>query len=271
MVLTKNQFLKGFSICVVVLALTRCIFPSIAEPKQDSPLTAAADSVQAGETTPIVSDEAKDRLQLVGKKNHTTSFFKKDGSLVKNKIYSVANFSIAFPDLNDVQLASANKYGVRPVADRDEAEHRKAGLVYVGASPYYYVEPLKQSIPYLVPRAAVLLHDIGTNFFDSLQVKGIPLHKMIVTSVMRSKQDIASLRTRNGNATENSCHQYGTTFDIGYNRYITVNAPNGPARRAVRNDTLKWVLSEVINDLRKNERCYVKYEVKQGCFHITVR
>ena len=42
-------------------------------------------------------------------------------------------------------------------------------------------------------------------------------------------------------------------------------------RRAVRNDTLKWVLSEVLRDMREAKRCYVKYEVKQGCFHLTAR
>ena len=55
-----------------------------------------------------------------------------------------------------------------------------------------------------------------------------------------------------------------------YTRYKTVQDPDGPARRQVRNDTLKWVLSEVLNDIRLQKRCYVKYEVKQGCFHITV-
>ena len=42
-------------------------------------------------------------------------------------------------------------------------------------------------------------------------------------------------------------------------------------RRRVRNDTLKWILSEVLHDLRQQGKCYVKYEVKQGCFHITAR
>ena len=50
----------------------------------------------------------------------------------------------------------------------------------------------------------------------------------------------------------------------------TVYDPDGPARRSVRNDTLKWVLSEVLNDMRTNGRCLIKYEVHQGCFHITV-
>jgi hypothetical protein len=36
-------------------------------------------------------------------------------------------------------------------------------------------------------------------------------------------------------------------------------------------DTLKLVLSEVLRDLRESEACYVKYELKQGCFHITAR
>ena len=154
--------------------------------------------------------------------------------------------------------------------DREEAENRKAELVYVGSNPYFYVDRLRSSIPYLVPRAVVLLQDIGRNFFDSLQVKGIPLHKIIVTSVMRSKVDVDKLRGHNGNATQNSCHLYGTTFDICYNRYKTVEEPDGPSRRQVRNDTLKWVLSEVLNDMRNNKRCLVKYEVHQGCFHITV-
>ena len=87
---------------------------------------------------------------------------------------------------------------------------------------------------------------------------------------MRTKDDVTKLRNRNGNATENSCHLYGTTFDLCYNRYITVEDPEGPKRRVVRNDTLKWVLSEVLRDFRVQNRCYIKYEVKQGCFHMTV-
>ena len=116
-----------------------------------------------------------------------------------------------------------------------------------------------------------MLNDIGRAYYDSLQIKGIPLHQVIVTSVLRSRDDIRRLRGHNGNATENSCHLYGTTFDVCYNRYKTVSDPDGAQRRAVRNDTLKWVLSEVLRDMRESGRCYVKYEVKQGCFHITAR
>lgn len=181
-----------------------------------------------------------------------------------HRIWSVSNFKNAFPDGQDVQILAAEKWGVRPVQNRENAEKRKKELVYIGASPYYYVDNLRSSIPYLVPRAALLLQDIGQAFYDSLYVKGVPLNQLIVTSVMRSMDDVAKLQRHNQNATERSCHLYGTTFDICYNRYHPVIKP-------VRDDTLKWVLSEVLRDMRQQERCYVKYEVKQGCFHITVR
>ena len=88
---------------------------------------------------------------------------------------------------------------------------------------------------------------------------------------LRTQEDVAKLRRHNGNATENSCHLYGTTIDICYNRYQTVEDPGGPSRRQVRNDSLKFILSEVLNDMRQQNRCFIKYEVKQGCFHMTVR
>lgn len=166
--------------------------------------------------------------------------------------------------MNDVQLPSAKKKGVKPVENRSEAEHRKRELVFIGYNPYYEVKKLYNSIPYLVPDAAVLLQDIGRSFMDSLQIKNIPINKILVTSVLRTKEDVIKLRSFNRNASENSCHQYGTTFDIAYNKYYAIT-------RSVRDDTLKWVLAEVLNDLRSKNRCYVKHERHQGCFHITVR
>ena len=181
-----------------------------------------------------------------------------------NPIRSVANYRTAFPDSQSVQIVAAQKWGVRPVKNREDAEQRKRELVYIGESPYYHVDRLSSSIPYLVPRAALMLQDIGQSFYDSLYAKGLPLHQLIVTSVLRSMDDVARLQRHNPNATEQSCHLHGTTVDICYNRYQ-------PLTREVRNDTLKWVLSEVLRDKRDEGRCYIKYEVKQGCFHMTVR
>lgn len=263
MKITKKTYIQVFGLVVIFLAFVRCIFPSVAERKVDDRIVARKDTLfQRRADIPLVAKRANS--------GSVSRFFKQNGELVKNPIYSVPHFGNTFPDQNDVQLRSAKKYGVEVVVDRADAEKRKSELVYVGGNPYFHVDKLHSSIPYLVPDAAVLLQDIGRNFFDSLQIKGIPLHKVIVTSVLRSKADIKKLRGHNGNATENSCHLYGTTFDICYNRYETVEDPAGPPRRKVRNDTLKWVLSEVLDDLRQEKRCLVKYEVKQGCFHITV-
>lgn len=183
---------------------------------------------------------------------------------IPHPIRSVPSYKEAFPDLQDTQIVAAERWGVQPVRDREDAEQRKKELVYVGESPYYHVDRLNSSIPYLVPRAAVLLQDIGQAFYDSLYAKGVPFNKLIVTSMLRTMDDVAKLQRHNQNATERSCHLFGTTVDICYNRYRAVSQP-------VRDDTLKWVLSEVLRDKRQEGRCYIKYEVKQGCFHLTVR
>lgn len=283
MKIKKSKYIASFLAATLVLALVRCVFPSVAGGNEQA---SKADStkVEDGGATGSVSDQKQDDNEddkpviaqsVVELPSSDTTkvgsrFFKADGSLVKNRIFSVPGFSLSFPDQNDVQLLAAQKWGVKPVLDREDAEKRKSELVYVGSNMYFHVDRLRNSIPYLVPKASVLLQDVGRSFFDSLQIKGIPLHKIIVTSVLRSKADVESLRGKNSNATQNSCHLYGTTFDVCYNRYKTVEPP-GEQRRAVRNDTLKWVLAEVLRDMREKGRCYVKYEVHQGCFHITVK
>lgn len=273
MKITKTKFIRGFMGSVLFLALVRLVFPSVAEPrklaKSEVQDTTSVDSVTVKEKV-VEADQMEVRTPDTAQAGKPSIFFDKDGKEVKHRIFSVPHFGNTFPDQQDVQIQAANQFGVSPVQNREEAEHSKGKLVYVGSNPFFYVDKLNNSIPYLVPRASVLLQDIGRAYFDSLQIKGIPLHKIIVTSILRTKDDVAKLRTRNGNATENSCHLYGTTFDVCYNRYKTVQTAE-LKRRQVRNDTLKWVLSEVLRDMRDQNRCWIKYEVKQGCFHITVR
>lgn len=268
MKISKNRYLQGFVVVVLLLALVRLVFPSVAEPRL-AKNEKGQDSAEVDSLKGMKKDElsAAPDTAMAGM---ASIFFDKDGKEVKHRIFSVPHFGNTFPDQQDVQIQAANQHGVAPVQNREEAEHSKGKLVYVGSNPFFYVDKLNNSIPYLVPKASVLLQDIGRAYFDSLQIKGIPLHKIIVTSILRTKDDVAKLRTRNGNATENSCHLYGTTFDICYNRYKQIQTKDQP-RRQVQNDTLKWVFSEVLRDFREKNRCYIKYEVHQGCFHITVR
>ena len=267
----KNRYIETLGVVVILLALARCAFPNIAENTVDNVQTdyvveefKNVDSENRQDAQKEINS-MQDFKQMMVSKNYLAEGQK------PHRIFSVPSYKEAFPDTNDLQLTAARKWVVTPVRNREDAEKRKRELFYIGSSPNYHVDPLHVSIPYLVPRAAILLQDIGVAFFDSLQVKGIPLHRLIVTSVLRSQADVKKLRNYNKNATEKSCHLYGTTFDICYNRYEMVEDPDGPARRQVRNDSLKYVLCEVLRDMRKQQRCYIKYEVKQGCFHMTVR
>lgn len=268
MKITKNGFLAGFATVTVVLAVVRCIFPSVARDRLDGMQDI---SNGEGDATLAVGVSRVDTAYVAPGDSLHTDFYDKNGREVKHRVFSVPGFDKTFPDSNAVQLEAAEMFGVRPVANRQDAEARKNELVYVGGNPYYFVNKLDRSIPYLVPRAAILLQDIGRNFMDSLQIKKIPLHKIMVTSVLRSGEDVERLQRYNRNATANSCHLYGTTFDVSYTRFKTVSDPEAESRRQVRNDTLKYVLSEVLRDLRVRGRCYVKYEIHQSCYHITVR
>lgn len=272
MKITKRKFTLAFFAVVALLAAIRLIFPSVAsnKGKQDQTVSEKAQVVSCGDSAVDARSHIAASPVSITASDMRTLFKGKDGKEVRSRIYSVPGFENSFPDQNDVQLLAAEKWGVKPVADSAAAAKSKKSLVYIGANPYYFVDRLRDSSPYLVPRAAVLLQDIGRNFFDSLQVKRIPLHKIIVTSVLRTEADVKKLQRKNANAKQNSCHLYGTTFDVAYNRYKTVEAP-GEKRREVRNDTLKWVLAEVMRDMRQQDRCLIKYEVKQGCWHITVK
>lgn len=270
MSVSKDKYLQIFGIIVILLALYRCAHPGISGGKSPSDSGDSLqrpvykDTIHTSDVVGFLPDGYRQRDSMLGSVSPQTVD-------APHKIYSVPGFSVSFPDQQQVHLTSARRLGVSSVKDRKEAERRKNELVYVGANPYFHIDKLHSSIPYLIPQAARLLNDIGRQYFDSLHVKGIPLHKIIVTSVLRTEDDVKRLRQRNTNATENSCHLYGTTFDICYNRYLTVYDPREGERRAVTSDTLKWILAEVLRDIRLSERAYIKYEVKQGCFHITAR
>jgi len=186
------------------------------------------------------------------------------------RVYDV-KFAREFADLNDVQLRMAQAIGVPPVADRDAAEHAKKKLVRLEDTDSYVIDSLTHSIPYLIPSAKELLDRIGTNFLDSLASKGLNPNKLVITSVLRTEEDVKKLRRGNTNASENSTHRYGTTFDISYWHYVKVPDLRGRPYEDVPPEYLRAVLSQVLKDLHDRKECYVKYERKQTCFHVTVR
>ncbi len=178
----------------------------------------------------------------------------------------VRQYDRLFNDLNDTQLQAARKNGLKSPITLSEAETNRQ-LQKIETNRYYVVQKLTHSVPYLVPKAAKLLEDMGKAFQDSLFNRGYNRnHRFTVTSVLRTEETVKQLRKTNVNSSENSCHCYGTTFDISY---FTYSPPN--VGKAASVDKMRQILYQVAYDMQRQGRCYVKYEKKQTCLHITVR
>ena len=183
-------------------------------------------------------------------------------------IYYFGSYTRDFNDKNDLHIQAAQSIGISPISSREEAEKQKKKLKEIKSNDEYDVMELTHSIPFLVPQARDLLNKIGENFCDSLKSLNAPIYKLRVTSVLRTTEDVTSLKKRNVNSTENSAHLYGTTFDIAWNKY---NKAEPKDTLTLNPEQLKKVLASVLRALKKENACYVKHEKKQGCFHITAR
>lgn len=171
-----------------------------------------------------------------------------------------------FNDTNGTHLMAAESIGIRPIASISDAYNLRKPLVRICTNDNYTVDSLTHSMPFLVPEAAQLLADIGRRFADTIRARGGHEYRIKVTSVLRTDRSVAKLRRRNRNASENSAHCYGTTFDVSYAKFICKDSSF-----IVSLADLKNILGEILYDEREKGRCYVKFEVKQGCFHITTR
>ena len=179
----------------------------------------------------------------------------------------IGSFRRDFDDLNPVQLEAAQSLGITPAKCRDDLL-RTDRLVPLKETPGLKLDDLTHSVPLMVPEAVRLAQEIGAAFRYQLEVDGQPLYRPIVTSVTRTAEDMDKLRQRNGNASLNSTHCYGTTLDISWQRYDKVN-PEDP--RTIEPEELKHLLARVLRAFHEDGRCYVKHERRQACFHITVR
>jgi len=180
----------------------------------------------------------------------------------------IGSYRRDFNDLNDLHLSEAKKIGITPLTSRHVVKEAVRKMVKIESNDYLTVQKLNYSIPYLVPEAASLLEDIAEAFCDTLANHNATAYKLKVTSLTRTKEDVRNLKKRNYNATENSAHMFGTTFDISWSKYIKVNPKD---TLMLGDDVLKRALASVLRSMRRNKRCYVKHERRQGCFHITAR
>jgi hypothetical protein len=179
-----------------------------------------------------------------------------------------------YRDLNDKQLVYAKKLGVASFKTNQDLKDKKDELLTDGKirkinhSGRYVIEKLDYSHPYLVPEAAELLNDIGKRFKQKLDENDKGNFYFKVSSLLRTEENQKALSRSNMNASKNSTHLYGTTFDIPYSK--VVKKPFPWVRRDVADASVIKLLSEAIGELRSEGRCLVVTEYNERCFHITV-
>jgi len=171
-----------------------------------------------------------------------------------------------FNDSNALQLVAAEANGFKPVMSLSDAYNIDRPLIRIFSCDAYMLDDLSASVPYLVPKAAQLLKEIGYAFQDSIAKRGGKAYRIKVTSVTRTAFSVSKLMKRNMAATQNSCHRYGTTFDISWVKFDCLDPS-----MVVSLEDLKNILAEVVQDFRRQGRCYAIFERKSGCLHITVR
>ena len=173
----------------------------------------------------------------------------------------------SFNDLQSKQKIAAIHNGLPPFKSRAEIENqykklqRGKKLIKISTNPKYEVRDLTYSAPYVVPKVKDLLDDIAKSFQEKTQSKS----RFVITSVLRTEEDVAKLKKVNGNASSASCHCHATTIDISYVRF------SKDLLRHRSDYELRLALAQTLHELRKEGRCYVKIERKQYCYHITVR
>lgn len=128
--LKKNYFLALFCSTVGILGLTRWATgeggtPSAGQHTETADTTATDAAPMAGTT-----EDSSDRTPGTPRTDTVFPLPKRAESKPRDgrrphPIYSVPSYTACFPDLQDVQIVSARKMGVRPVQNRQEAELRK--------------------------------------------------------------------------------------------------------------------------------------------------
>lgn len=190
-----------------------------------------------------------------------------DDNCIKLRLnYPGGTLKTLFSDSNYLHYAQGENIGIIPLADNAVSWPIRRPLERVRSNRYYYVDNLTYSYPFLIPESHALLDEIGRRFHDTLQARGGGNYRLKVTSLLRTAHSVARLRRVNRASVDSSAHLFGTTFDISF-----TNFPYDGGTPHRTQEDLKNLLAEILYSLKQDGRCYVIYERKPGCFHITVR
>ena len=212
---------------------------------------------EAGETAPAEEEEVvEDDVDGTGV------------SQAREIIYytKLMSYGKVFDDVNETHLEKAKAVGLKKIPEK-RSDVDASQLVKVEDTDYLMLdEKMRYSVPYLTAGAARELNHIAKAFNDSLVRKQFPVYRLVVTSILRTEEDVTRLRkSGNPNASDNSSHCYGVSFDISHSRYFREEETD----EFMQPYELTKVLAEVLRDEKNAGRILVKYEKKEHCFHIT--
>jgi hypothetical protein len=267
-----------------------------------SPDSAAADSGAAGSTAADsaarASVEQRTRAMARRLAARTDSAFEAAEPLTAAEKRRLRRY------LQPTHIERARRLGLDPVRDRRTAASLGRGsdstAVRLSTNSFYIVDPaMSYAVPLGVPSAAHALEHLGRRFQDTLLAQGLPPYRFILTNVLRTGQDQAAISGVSVNAAQGqSTHEYGTAFDVFYERFNyaavhdTLRAPGArrDSARAPVDETLlrrllyaayqrdgkdharkiKAVLGRTLLEMQDEGALLAIYERQESVFHLTI-
>ena len=194
--------------------------------------------------------------------------------------------------LNDTHLAKARELGVSGLENMYDvyAAAKKRRLVPLYENRFWRIRELKNSVPYVTPDTLRLLKNIGTRFQENLEKENLPAFRFTINSVLRTREQQKRLLRINRNASRTmSSHEFGTSVDLAFNdfdysattpllfRRLTGTHSQKNFKKedfdklgAQFSPVLKTILARTIIELQNEGRCYVIFERRESCFHVTL-
>jgi hypothetical protein len=183
--------------------------------------------------------------------------------------YSQPVYSRKLKDMLPDYIGESSVSGISRCINRREIIRKAAHgeLFKIRNGRGYEIEDLSYSYPYLTKNGKALLKEIGKKFRKKVSSTKLRGSDFKITSMTRTAEILTKLRKLNLNASVNSPHFHGNTFDISYVRFSSPKWFITDCDKYV----LKEALAQVIWQLREEKKCWATYEIQQGCFHIVAR
>lgn len=175
---------------------------------------------------------------------------------------------------NSYHLKVAKSKGIKkPVSsEKDITQDSESKKLYsvlkkLTTNRYFAIQRLSHSIPYAHSDVHDFLDELGERFRQSTINKGLRDYKFYITSVLRTEKDQKKLTKVNANATRNeSAHLYGRTLDIAKTQFLDIRKGE-----IVYSNNLGALLTRELLKMQEEGLCYVLFESRNHCLHITVR